>query len=645
MKKIFVVLILFIFVLFNNLIQADCAELYRVKPAKFDISNSIVFIPVKTSSNNVITNNLKYSKLDELNGVELELENSTMDIQPEEVSFSDGNLRQFDICQSGTSVKIKLIFKDKYNISNLKIGNINNNLIISSDNIQPYNMNYYINTYRETESSSKDYKEDLLISTKVINKQNTPFVNYSNPNAQSMKEINQAFANSNYSGGEIYSTYTLENLSKYNKLRSKYFINNVITQDDTFKIIGVGAVCTQKPFLLENPMRMVIDIPNTTINPTFHNTELKLSNGDTIRTAQFNPSTARIVITSNEAPQYIPVYNSDSQSLVVANPKNILTTHLPDHKTNIIKFNFQKLNKQNNLLLEFDKPLVYAIKRTSGDLYIYLLNAEKYNDNNFHSVIKNTGYSDTTIHLLSTGIRLKFPVHNKDEINTYLSPDGKLFKISFENKKQKEQILTEEQIKAMSKKEGSITSSPKYTSTKNKNVVVIDAGHGGKDYGAIRDNTNEKDINLDVCMRIQNILQKRGYKVYMTRTDDTYVSLEDRTIFTEGINPGAFVSVHVNSCNSESPRGIETHYYHEESIELADAVHKKLTKRISNTTNRGLLKSRFYVINHTTVPAILVEIGFISNPSERAELVTNQRKQATAEAISEGVIEFLKGLK
>ena len=131
----------------------------------------------------------------------------------------------------------------------------------------------------------------------------------------------------------------------------------------------------------------------------------------------------------------------------------------------------------------------------------------------------------------------------------------------------------------------------------------------------------------------------------MTRTDDTYVSLEDRTIYTEGINPALFVSVHVNSCNSESPKGIETHYYHENSLELADYVHRHLIKKITNTTNRGLFKSRFYVINHTTVPAILVEIGFISNTAERNELISTQRQQATAEGIAEGIVEYLKNNK
>ena len=327
--------------------------------------------------------------------------------------------------------------------------------------------------------------------------------------------------------------------------------------------------------------------------------------------------------------------------MLIANPKNILTTHLPDKKANIVKFNFQKSNKQENFIFEFDKPLCYAIKRTSEYLFIYFLNAEKYNDSSFNSAKKNTPYSDLSIHLLSTGMRISLPQQNRENISTYISPDGKVFKITCETK-QIDPVLTEAQIKELTKKEGAITSSPKYTQEKNSKVIVIDAGHGGKDCGALRDNIFEKNITMDVSKKVQNILQKKGYKVYMTRTYDTNVSLEDRTIFTEGINPAVFVSIHVNSCNSENPRGIETHYYHDNSLELADYVHRNLTKKISHTTNRGLFKSRFYVINHTTVPAILVEIGFISNTAERNELITNQRQQTTAEGIVDGIIEYLK---
>lgn len=643
-KKFLTVLFLLILTLINYSSCAYSTELYRVKPVCFDISNLVVFIPIKTSQQNIVTNNLSYTKLDNENGIELTLSSAALDKQFEDIRFSEGSIKNFQIVQSENFVKIKIIFEPKYNLDKLKIGNINNNIIITTSSLRPFDMNYYINTYRDNDSLTKDYKESLILTTRTIEKKDEIEIkDKNNSNKSSMKEINQAFANSNITDNIVYTDFSIEDLTKNHRLRSKYYLFSANIIDNIFKLSGVGTVNIQKPFLLENPLRMVFDLPNTIINPDLHGKELNLPNSDILKLAQFNPTTTRLVVTSENAKQYIPVYSSDSQQLIIANPMNILTTHLPETKTNIIKFNYQKTNNTDNFLFEFDKPLCYALKRTNDYLFIYFLNAEKYNDTSFHNAIKNTPYSNLAIHLLSTGMRIRFPLKNKENINTYVSPDGKLFKLSSQIHQIIDEIKTPEKIKAMTKKEGSITSSPKITSKNNHKVVVIDAGHGGKDCGAMRENIMEKQINLDVCMLIQSILQRKGYKVYMTRTDDTYVSLEDRTIFTEGINPGAFVSVHVNSCNSDTPIGIETHYYHEESIELADAVHKNLIKRI-NTTNRGLLKSRFYVINHITVPAILVEIGFISNPTERQELTTKQRQQNTAEGIAEGIIEFLKSL-
>ena len=128
--------------------HADCSEIYKIKPIKFDISNSIIFVPIKTSSQNIITNDLKYTKIEKTNGVELELLNSKFDIQPEELNFSEGYLKDFKITKNGQNTVITLIFKDNYNLANLKIGNINNNLLVTITPIQPYNMNYYVNTYR-----------------------------------------------------------------------------------------------------------------------------------------------------------------------------------------------------------------------------------------------------------------------------------------------------------------------------------------------------------------------------------------------------------------------------------------------------------------------------------------------------------------
>ena len=127
----------------------------------------------------------------------------------------------------------------------------------------------------------------------------------------------------------------------------------------------------------------------------------------------------------------------------------------------------------------------------------------------------------------------------------------------------------------------------------------------------------------------------------MTRDTDEYLSLQERCDITEAAHPDIFVSVHVNSSVKPEITGVETHYYHQESLALAQTVHAAIASNIKSN-NRGLFKSKFYVINHTTVPAILCEIGFISNDSERNQLNGDKRKQDTAKAIMEGVNNYFK---
>ena len=643
MKKIFLTLVLLLMTMFNI---AFSAELFKIKPLCFDISGSVIFLPVKTNyANSSISSNITYSKLPNVNGAVLEINSATMLPQVENLFFSNGNLKELQITQvTPTTVRVVMYFKDTFSISNLKIGNINNNILISYKSIPPFNMNYYINTYREG-VTDKDYKEDLFVNTRIIEKKPVATPSYSSTSKSQMNEINKAFANSNYQSNEVYGSYKVIDVSQANHLRSKYFINNIQANDNLFEISGCGALSLEKPFILNDPLRMIYDMPNTTVSAELHNKEFTLANGDKMRIAQFNPNTTRMVVTSENAPKYIPVYSPDSQSMILTAPQNLMTSHLPSYKTNIVKTTAQKSGDVDSLIFEFDKPLTYSIKRMTDRLYVYFLNAERYNDTNFQAAIKETPYNQLKMHLMkNTGMRLTMHVAGRDKICTYLSPDGKVFKLS-SNKEIVEPPTAEGELQKVKKREGVITSRPTHKKKKEMPVIVIDAGHGGKDCGALSGTILEKDITLDVSDRLQSILQKKGYKVYMTRTNDTYITLEDRTIFTEEINPAVFVSVHVNSCNMSSPQGIETHYYHENSLGLANSVHTKLIQKINHATNRGLLKSRFYVINHTTVPAILVEICFISNPSERDELVTPQRKQATAEGIAEGIIEYLENQK
>lgn len=172
-------------------------------------------------------------------------------------------------------------------------------------------------------------------------------------------------------------------------------------------------------------------------------------------------------------------------------------------------------------------------------------------------------------------------------------------------------------------------------------VIVVDAGHGGSDPGAQRGDIQEKELTLAISEKLRAELQAKGVKVHMTRNDDTYVSLEDRVKLTNTVQPNAFVSVHINSLETnKQTTGIETYYQNEQSKDLAKLIHSSLVSGLK-APDRNVRKARFYVINHTPVPAVLAEVGFISNKEERDRLASSDYQKQVASALAEGVILFL----
>lgn len=183
---------------------------------------------------------------------------------------------------------------------------------------------------------------------------------------------------------------------------------------------------------------------------------------------------------------------------------------------------------------------------------------------------------------------------------------------------------------------------PKLASARGK-LVVIDAGHGGSDPGAQRGDNNEKDMTLAIALKLKRVLEEQGIRTIMTRADDTFVSLEDRVRITNEAQPDAFVSVHINSLETDRDiQGIETYYQTEQSKILANKIHENLVGKLQ-VPDRYVRKARFYVINHTPHPAVLAEVGFISNKSERDKLISSDYQLKVADSIGQGVILFLSG--
>jgi len=168
-------------------------------------------------------------------------------------------------------------------------------------------------------------------------------------------------------------------------------------------------------------------------------------------------------------------------------------------------------------------------------------------------------------------------------------------------------------------------------------TVVIDAGHGGHDRGGIPgQRVAEKDMTLDVALRLRNILSASGYNVVMTRSSDVYVPLAGRVVIANSYRNAVFVCIHFNATPRSGASGIETYFYSRDSLPLASAIHYYVAGG-APTENRGVRRRGYYVLRKTNIPAVLVECGFLTNPTEAAYAQAGSYRQKLAEEIAAGV--------
>ncbi|MCS7462518.1 N-acetylmuramoyl-L-alanine amidase [Paenibacillus doosanensis] len=172
------------------------------------------------------------------------------------------------------------------------------------------------------------------------------------------------------------------------------------------------------------------------------------------------------------------------------------------------------------------------------------------------------------------------------------------------------------------------------SAAKDKYKVVIDPGHGGKDSGAISATKRmEKDFVLSLGLKVNKLLQKEPkIEPYMTRGDDTFVELADRASFANNMNADLFVSIHANSAGKESVEGVETYYYTDQSLPFAKLMHEQLLKS-TQFPDRKVKQENFYVVKNTTMPSLLLEIGFLTNKSEEAVMYQDAFQDRVAASI------------
>lgn len=181
-----------------------------------------------------------------------------------------------------------------------------------------------------------------------------------------------------------------------------------------------------------------------------------------------------------------------------------------------------------------------------------------------------------------------------------------------------------------------------------KPLVVLDAGHGGRDSGASFGNFLEKRVNIVTALLTKKHLEELGYRVIMTRCKDVFIPLNRRVEIASQVKADVFVSIHFNSSANRQAEGIEVYYYSSQPLprnrssqQLADYVLPRLIDQ-TGANSRGVKTGNFHVIRETIMPAILVEGGFITHQQERQKMRQRKYLDQIALGIAQGIDQYFK---
>lgn len=344
-------------------------------------------------------------------------------------------------------------------------------------------------------------------------------------------------------------------------------------------------------FTLKNPNRIVIDMQGAKLGPKAPK-ELKVDHQlvKSVRMAQFNPTTVRVVVESDVAPDGYDIFSigarNDNKYRVVMDFGNINSAMTQPSSSKVAQTTAKKIDKK-----------VDAKK----------LDKKKVDKSPAKSIATPT--TKATLH----PIQLAPPVNNTP-INLNASD---------------KEIL------------------------KGK-LITIDPGHGGPDSGAIGPTgLMEKEATLRIALRVADMLKASGARVFLTRREDVSLrpgdapdadELQARVDVANNSNSDIFLSIHLDSFTAPGAHGTTGYYYSggsDASRELADAIKRGVIKQIG-TYDRGTDTSGFYVVKHTNMPATLLEVAFISNPDEEAMFRKQEYINKAAQGIYDGMVEYFR---
>lgn len=397
------------------------------------------------------------------------------------------------------------------------------------------------------------------------------------------------------------------------------FENNIINKIDfssTEKIdtltIEGNVAPSVKTFYLTNPTRLVVDMPYSMLKNN-ENELNTLGNSRFVseaRYSQFDENTVRVALELNSDIDY---------NVSADGNKTIVSITEPTYRN--IHYDRQK----NRIALKKDANFKIDINSVGhNDEYLRKLYTISLNGD-YSSLF---GYGDISV--------------NNEYINSIsVQTENNITKFVISEKNIMAYTLTEDDyyiyINVISPKE------------KYANILVLDAGHGGKDQGASGNGQIEKNLTLDIVSKIIKLAEKDNtIKIYATRTEDTYPSFDDRTNMANEVGD-IFISVHINSAGfNTNAKGTEVYHLNPNdtgtgltSGKLAEKLQAKLLKHLGSY-DRGVKTNNYIVLRQSNIPASLCEIGFISNASEAANMSSDSYRMATATAIYESVKELFE---
>lgn len=419
-----------------------------------------------------------------------------------------------------------------------------------------------------------------------------------------------------------------------------------------------------KAQLVSDPTRLVIDLPGIVLGRPVINESMS-GTVRSVRIGQFDRNTTRIVM--ELAPGYTlepsqikfrgitdrrwliklptPQLASTSTPPIVVAPK-VPTAPSRSAESEIAAIESVELNgSSNQLMIQASKPIRYT-SRWDRSLALYRIEISPAQLSNSVkgpqlgsggpiSRVKLRQENSQTVAVLiqpATGVEL-------GQVN---QPSQRLVTLELQRARSL-QSATTAAPRAMNVFNPAVATTQLPRSPNGRMVVIIDPGHGGPDPGAIGINgLQEKGIVLDIGNQVAVSLQRQGIQALLTRADDRDLDLDPRVQMAEQSNAAVFVSIHANSISLSRPdvNGLETYYY-DSGRGLAQTIHQNVLQ-LTGVGDRGVRKARFYVLRKTSMPSVLVEVGFVTGRDDASRLSNPAYRTQMADAIARGILQYLQ---